>query len=432
MTTSPPPDLSGTVIADRYKVERLIGQGGMGTVWAGRHVTLGQLVAIKFVHPKFSSSREALRRFDTEAKAAARIKSRHAVAVHDHGVTAQGQPYIVMEYLEGESLEQRIRRAGALPLEAVVEIVSQATRALEVAHQAGIVHRDLKPDNVFLAADREVGRGYTVKLLDFGIAKIAQDEASAGASATQAGAVLGTPHYMAPEALTASQPVGPASDVWSLGACAFAAACGRVPFEGDAIGDVVLKVCAAPLPVPSEVNPLLPPAFDDWFRKACEREPGKRFASVREMADALVRLEQWSGAERERSAYEIRPKQLSALELELQALEPAPRGRMLAGILVGIAVTIGVLGYYVVRQTERANLAIEASVASARAAMEAQNEAKLREAEERFRQEQAAEADAGQKGSALDAGVDTGWPRAPTRPFRRVPGQADPRILPHR
>jgi len=138
MTTSPPPDLQGKTIAGRYLVERLIGQGGMGTVWAGRHVSLDQLVAIKFVHPKLAGSGEALRRFDTEAKAAARIKSRHAVAVYDHGVEA-GQPYIVMEYLEGESLEQSIARRGKLPLHEVAEIVQQAARALHAAHQAGIV-----------------------------------------------------------------------------------------------------------------------------------------------------------------------------------------------------------------------------------------------------------------------------------------------------
>src|SRR6187551_2429261 len=283
MTNSPPPDLQGKTIAGRYLVERLIGQGGMGTVWAGRHVSLDQLVAIKFVHPKLAGSAEALRRFDTEAKAAARIKSRHAVAVYDHGVSEGGQPFIVMEYLEGESLEQSIAGRGKIPLNEVAEIVQQAARALHAAHQAGIVHRDLKPDNIFLALDGEAGtRGYCVKVLDFGIAKMVHEEAAGGASSTQAGMVLGTPHYMSPEALTASAPVGPASDIWSLGACAFAAACGRVPFDGDAIGDVVLKVCAAPMPVPSRFSSDLPPAFDEWFKRACARRLDERFASIAE------------------------------------------------------------------------------------------------------------------------------------------------------
>src|SRR6186997_1469809 len=173
MTESPLPDLSGTVVAGKYQVERLLGKGGMGSVWAGRHVTLGQLVAIKFVHPKLAGSAEARRRFDNEAKAAARIKSRHAVAVIDHGVSEAGQPYIVMERLEGQSLEQAMKERGRIPFEEVVLIVMQVARALEQAHAAGIVHRDLKPDNIFLAKDVEMGKfGWIVKVLDFGIAKV--------------------------------------------------------------------------------------------------------------------------------------------------------------------------------------------------------------------------------------------------------------------
>jgi serine/threonine-protein kinase len=386
MTESPLPDLSGTVVADKYRVERLLGQGGMGSVWAGRHVTLGQLVAIKFVHPKLAGSSEAVRRFDNEAKAAARIKSRHAVAVQDHGVSAAGQPYIVMEYLEGESLERAIRRRGKLPLSEVVQIVAQSARALSAAHEARVVHRDLKPDNIFLANDKEgSGLGYTVKLVDFGIAKVVQEEAESGASATQAGMVLGTPHYMSPEALTASAPVSAASDIWSLGACAFAAACGRVPFEGDAIGDVVLKVCAAPLPVPSKLEPSLPKAFDAWFQKCCSRDMGARFKTAAEAADALQRLEEWSRAQRENVVYEFRPPQPSVAMLELeQELQPPSRGRMLAGMLVGVSLTLGLLGFYVLKRTREADAILQQNAARAAAAVEAENAAKLKAADAAF------------------------------------------------
>jgi serine/threonine protein kinase len=385
MTNSPPPDLQGKTIAGRYLVERLIGQGGMGTVWAGRHVSLDQLVAIKFVHPKLAGSAEALRRFDTEAKAAARIKSRHAVAVYDHGVSEGGQPYIVMEYLEGESLEQSIARRGKLPLQEVAEIVQQAARALYAAHQAGIVHRDLKPDNIFLARDVEAGAlGYSVKLLDFGIAKMVHEEAAGGASSTQAGMVLGTPHYMSPEALTASAPVSAASDVWSLGACAFSAACGRVPFEGDAIGDVVLKVCAAPLPIPSQVQPSLPKAFDAWFERACSRDAKRRFGSVVELADALVRLDEWARAQREQVLYEIRPMAPSIVDMGELEPQPSSRGRLLAGLLVGASLMLGVLGLYVFKRTREADEAVRQATASAAAVVEADNLRKLREAEKEF------------------------------------------------
>ncbi len=383
--TDSPPDLAGRVVAERYRVERLLGQGGMGSVWAGRHLTLNQLVAIKFIHPKLAGSSEALRRFDTEAKAAAHIKSRHAVTVYDHGVTEDGQPYIVMEYLDGESLDQAIRRRGALPLAEIAEVVAQASSALEEAHASGIVHRDLKPDNILLATDREAPRfGYTVKLVDFGIAKIVHDDAATGAAATQAGTVLGTPHFMSPEALTASAPVSAASDVWSLGACAFAAACGRVPFEGDAIGDVVLKVCAAPIPVPSAVNPRLPRAFDTWFARACTRNPKQRFASVRELSDALSDLDRWVQANKEHESFEVRPAQPSALELDIPEPRPASRGVLLAGLLVGAAVTLGGLGWFVYQRTNEANEAVLRTAASANAVVDAENDRKLAEAEKAF------------------------------------------------
>src|SRR6187402_655881 len=385
MTTSPPPDLQGKTIAGRYLVERLIGQGGMGTVWAGRHVSLNQLVAIKFVHPKLAGSAEALRRFDTEAKAAARIKSRHAVSVYDHGVSEAGQPYIVMEYLEGESLERAIRRRGKLPFSEVVQIVAQSARALSAAHEAKVVHRDLKPDNIFLARDSEASKlGYSVKLVDFGIAKLLHDEAATGASATQAGIVLGTPHYMSPEALTASAPVSAASDIWSLGACAFSAACGRVPFEGDAIGDVVLKVCASPMPVPSQLQPTLPRAFDAWFERACARDRKRRFTSVVELADALVRLDEWARAQREQVLYEIRPMAPSIVDTGELDLQPSSRGRLLAGLLVGASLMLGVLGLYVFKRTREADEAVRQATASAAAVVEADNQRKLREAEKRF------------------------------------------------
>jgi serine/threonine protein kinase len=413
MTESPLPDLSGTVVAGKYQVERLLGQGGMGSVWAGRHVTLGQLVAIKFVHPKLAGSTDARRRFDNEAKAAARIKSRHAVTVQDHGVSEAGQPYIVMEYLEGESLERAVRRRGKLPFSEVVQIVAQSARALSAAHEAHVVHRDLKPDNIFLAKDSEASKlGYSVKLVDFGIAKVVQDEAETGASATQAGMVLGTPHYMSPEALTATAPVSAASDIWSLGACAFAAACGRVPFEGDAIGDVVLKVCAAPLPVPSKIDPSLPKEFDAWFKKCCSRDIAGRFKTAADAADALLRLDEWSRAERENVVYEFRPLQPSIALMDLEHdLAPPSRGRMLAGILVGASLMLGALGFYVMKRTREADELVRQAIERDRASVEADNARKLKQADEAFW--------AAQKSAAA---ASASAAPASTRPARKVGG----------
>ena len=403
--------LEGSIISGRYRVERLLGSGGMGAVYLARHVSLGQEVAIKFIHPELVSSEEVRRRFETEAKASARIKSRHAVSVIDHGVTEAGQPYIVMERLDGQSLEQAMKERGRLPFEEVVLIVMQVARALEQAHAAGIVHRDLKPDNIFLARDGEGGRqGYTVKVLDFGIAKVVQDEAVAGVGTTKTGMVLGTPLYMAPEALTASAPVSPASDIWSLGACAFAAACGRVPFEGEAIGDVVLKVCAAPMPIPSKLAPDLPRAFDEWFKKACARDLSERFPKVGEMADALRRLEEWSRAQRESVAYEMRPLG-SIVDIEEEVPRTSGRGLVLGGVLAGAAMMLGVLGYYVFHRTQAADEAARAASERAAAIIEAENERRLREADEHF---WANQADAGPKD-----GGGAGKPGKPPRERRR-------------
>jgi eukaryotic-like serine/threonine-protein kinase len=375
--------LQGSVILERYRVGRLLGSGGMGSVYQAEHVSLGQEVAIKFIHPQLAESEEVRRRFETEAKAAAQIRSRHAVSVIDHGVTESGQPYIVMEYLEGESLEQAMKRRGRLPFAEVVQIVVQVARALQQAHEAGIVHRDLKPDNVFLAKDKEATKfGWTVKVLDFGIAKVVHDDKVGGVGTTKTGMVLGTPLFMSPEALTASAPVSPASDIWSLGACAFAAACGRVPFDGEAIGDVVLKVCAAPMPVPSQLAPDLPKAFDDWFARACARDLGSRFRRVGEMADALRRLDEWSRAQREQVAYEIRP--LAPSMVDLDEPRPSSRGLVLGGVLAGVALTLGALGYFVVQRTRAADEAARAAAERATALIEAENERRLREADQRF------------------------------------------------
>jgi len=398
--------LEGTVVAGRYEVVRRLGSGGMGAVYLCKHVTLGQLVAVKFIHPQLLTSEEVLRRFDTEAKAAARIKSRHAVSVIDHGVAETGQPFIVMEYLDGESLEQAMRARGRLPFPEVVEIVVQAARALEKAHAAGIVHRDLKPDNIFLAREPDAGKfGWVVKVLDFGIAKVLHDDNVGGVGTTKTGMVLGTPLFMSPEALTASAPVSSASDIWSLGACAFAAACGKVPFDGEAIGDVVLKVCAAPMPVPTQIVADLPKGFDDWFARACARDMRLRFRRVDEMADALRRLEEWALAQREQSLYEIRSiGSMVDIEEALSGDEPrtSSRGLVLGGMLAGVALTIGVMGYYVLTRTRAAEETARAAAAREAVLIQAEHDRRQKEAD-RLRS-QAAEVRLGPDAGPSDGG----------------------------
>jgi serine/threonine-protein kinase len=268
----------------------------------------------------------------------------------------------------------------------VISIIVEAASALELAHREGVVHRDLKPDNIMLARDPEARPyGYTVKLVDFGIAKLLTDEAAASGGATNAGAVLGTPHYMAPEALTASSPVSPGSDIWSLGACAFAAMTGKVPFDGDAIGDIVLKVCAAPLPVPSVVRPGVPPGFDVWFAKACQRDPARRFTSMPEMSRALRELDRMRAEGTSDLQYQIRPLLPSVHEdLPVPAPLPSSRTRMMAGVVLGASVTVGALGYFVWKRTDEANLAILQATARAAASIEAENARRLEAADRAF------------------------------------------------
>jgi serine/threonine-protein kinase len=360
------PALVGTIVGEKYQVGRLIGTGGMGTVWEGVHTGLGTRVAIKFIRPQFAEQPEARARFEIEARAAAKLKTKHAVQIYDYGVTPEGLPYIVMEYLEGISLSDAIIARDALPPNEVAHIIGQAARALEKAHAAGIVHRDLKPDNIFLArADEpEEGLPYVVKLVDFGIAKMFEEEPVPGTpprpmgGPTREGTVIGTPNFMAPEQLAIGGAPGPLTDLWSLGACTFAAMTGRLPFEGDVLGDIVLKVCAAPIPAPSRVNPNVPNGFDAWFARACSRDPAKRFQSAAELAQALAGV---CGVGRIRMAtldedqvqYTLRPT-ADADSVRLSDLPGpgalSPRTALLAGLVLGIAMMVGMLGFLAWRE----------------------------------------------------------------------------------
>jgi serine/threonine-protein kinase len=261
----------------------------MGTVWEGRHSTLGTRVAIKFIDSEYADSHEARSRFDNEARAAATIQSKHAIQIYDHGVTDDGKPYIVMEMLVGEPLDGRLERVGRMSLTETARILRQVGRALSRAHERGIVHRDLKPENIFLVRtpddDDEIA-----KVLDFGIAKFKKmDGQSSGlTSSTKTGAVLGTPFYMAPEQARGLRDLDHRVDLWSMGIIAFRCVCGALPFEGVSVGDLLVKICTTPAPVPSSVVPTLPAAFDAWFLRALEKDPARRFQTALELTDALA------------------------------------------------------------------------------------------------------------------------------------------------
>jgi serine/threonine-protein kinase len=257
----------------------------MGSVWAGVHTTLGTRVAVKFIDAEHVDSAEARHRFENEARAAAALRSKHVVEVYDHGVMEDGRPFIVMEFLDGEPLDRRLERLGRLPARDTARLVGMVCRALSKAHAAGIVHRDLKPENVFLVWDDEDGAD-VAKVVDFGIAKFT-DSASIS-SATRTGSVLGTPYYMSPEQARGLRSVDYRSDLWSVGVIAFRCVTGRLPFEGEAVGDVLVKLCTAPIPMPSTIAADVPPAFDAWLLRALGREPEARFQSAAELSRALA------------------------------------------------------------------------------------------------------------------------------------------------
>lgn len=274
------------IVAGKYRLTRMIGRGGMGSVWEGLHVTLDTRVAVKFIDSTYAESPEARQRFENEARAAARLNSKYAVQVYDHGVMPDGRPFIVMEFLVGEPLDARLDREGRIPQLETARIISQVSRALSRAHAAGIVHRDLKPENVFLVWDDE-DQSNVAKVVDFGIAKFTDKQAGISSS-TRTGSVLGTPYYMSPEQARGLRTVDFHTDLWSLGVIAYRCVVGRLPFEGESVGDLLVKICTAPLPIPSQVAPDCPREFDEWFARALQREPGDRFSSAQELAERLM------------------------------------------------------------------------------------------------------------------------------------------------
>jgi len=292
MSASVPPSGStsplafpGAMVAGKYRLESVVGLGGMGSVWCATHLGLAQQVAIKLVSTNFARSSDALRRFDREAKAAAKLRSRHVPQVFDNGTLDDGTPYLAMELLHGETLFKRIHRQGPIPLPEAVAILDQCCRALSRAHSLGIVHRDIKPDNIYLAqsVDEE---GYVVKILDFGVAKFTVLGESEHSS-TRTGALVGTPQYMSPEQARGLRTIDFRTDLYSLGLVAYTMLTGNLAFSGESLGDLLLQICTQPLPSLRAAAPWLPPAMEAWFQQACAREPDQRYPSAQAFVDAL-------------------------------------------------------------------------------------------------------------------------------------------------
>jgi serine/threonine-protein kinase len=274
----------GDLVAGKYRVDRVLGEGGMGVVVAATHEHLEQRVALKFLLPDLTTNAEVVQRFMREARAAVKIQSEHVARVLDVGATESGTPFMVMEFLDGEDLAQVLAARGPLTMEEAVGYVLEASEAVAEAHSYGIVHRDLKPPNLFLAR-RANGRPI-VKVLDFGISKV--PTSGKDAAATSATALMGSPVYMSPEQMVAPATVDVRTDVWCLGVVLYELLSQKIPFEGETMPELVFKVVQKPhLPLRS-FRPDLPSELLAVVDRCLEKEQAGRFATVAELARALA------------------------------------------------------------------------------------------------------------------------------------------------
>jgi len=274
----------GTVLSGTYRIERLIGEGGMGRVYEARHLRLDKRYAVKILRPEFNTNHEALARFEREALTAGRLGHVNIVEVLDFNRTEDGVYFIVTEFLEGRSLGAALAEGGAMAVERAFPIFHQVCRALDVAHASGIVHRDLKPENIFLTHVFETED--FVKILDFGISKVQ----TAQAHLTQSGQIIGTPHYMAPEQAEGRLDLDHRADIYSLGAMMYEVLSGQRPFTGTTVQAILLSVLAEdPIPL-RDVNPNLAPEVYELVERCMAKAPEARFQDIKEVDQRVMAI----------------------------------------------------------------------------------------------------------------------------------------------
>jgi serine/threonine protein kinase len=276
---------SGEVLAGKYRIERIVGKGGMGAVLAAHHELLGERVAIKFLLGEIAQNAEAVERFNREARNAFKIQSEHVCRIMDVG-NERGMPFMVMEFLDGEDLSQILEKRGAFPVEEAVDYVLQGLEAIAAAHAAGMVHRDLKPANMFLH-HRPDGSSI-IKVLDFGIAKSNPFGETGGHNLTSTKSMLGSPLYMSPEQLRSAKNVDARADVWALGVILYELLTGTVPFNGETLGELFIAILEQPAVPVSHKRPDVPQLLSDAVGRCLMRNIDQRFGNVAELAQAIA------------------------------------------------------------------------------------------------------------------------------------------------
>jgi serine/threonine-protein kinase len=277
----------GDVLAGKYRVDRVLGAGGMGVVVAAHHLRLDERVAIKFLLPDMLASGETVARFEREARAAVKIKSEHVARVSDVGTLETGAPYMVMEYLEGSDLSGWLQQQGRLSFEQASDFVLQACEAIAEAHSLGIVHRDLKPANLFVI--RRPDGALSVKVLDFGISKVTGGPMSSrDASFTRTNAVMGSPLYMSPEQMHSAKDVDSRTDIWALGVILYELVSGVPPFLAETMPELIARILSQPPTPLAQLRPDAPAGFEAMILRCLERDRERRYESVGQLAAELV------------------------------------------------------------------------------------------------------------------------------------------------
>jgi serine/threonine-protein kinase len=297
LSTRPEEDVpAGEILAGKYRVERVLGAGGMGVVVRVTRLEGEGVFALKFLRPSVARDALAAKRFLREAEAARRIQDAHVVTIPDIGQLASGVPYLVMEYLEGSTLEARLLTGRPLALDEACDLALQVVEGLTAAHAEGVIHRDIKPANLYLTPGPE--ERALLKIVDFGVSKILDPESPDGPMLTRTQTSLGSPLYMSPEQMRSARTADYRTDQWSLGAVLYRMITGRRPFEADSLPRLCLKVLEGDFVPVASLRPELPAQFPPVVERCLRVAPAERFADIAELAAALAPFAGPRGAER--------------------------------------------------------------------------------------------------------------------------------------